>query len=213
MISELFPLWESQHLWVRTLEQLQMFGAALAIVIPLGIMIGVLLYRRPGLSGMVFLALNVVETIPEIPLLVLLIPIVGIGAPAVIAACVLYSLLPLARNTHTGLSHVRKEYIETGSALGLQENEMLSIIRFPLALPLVMGGVRISVIFCMGVVTLGGLIGAGGLGAPLQTGISFQNTPLILLCTVWIAILALVADGCVGALETAISTRYGEGHG
>lgn len=189
-----------------------MFGTALLIVVPLGLIAGVLVYRRPGWSQALFQVLNVVETIPEIPLLVLLIPLTGIGAPAVIAACVLYSLLPLARNTYTGLSHVQGEYIEAGTALGLREREMLRLIRFPMALPLVMGGIRITTIFCMGIVTLGGLIGAGGLGAPLQTGISFQNTPLVLLCTALIC-LALAADGCIAGLQALLRERYGGADG
>jgi osmoprotectant transport system permease protein len=204
-------LWAAQEMGVRTLEHLAMFAAALAIVIPAGAGGGVLLYRRPRAAEAVFGVLNVVETIPELALLVLLVPLVGIGAPAVIAACILYSLLPVTRSTYTGLSHVRREYLEVGEALGLREGEMLRHVRLPLSLPLVMGGVRIAVIFCMGIVTLGGLVGAGGLGAPLQVGISFRNTPLILLCSGWIAVLALLADGAVGALEGAARRRFGGG--
>jgi osmoprotectant transport system permease protein len=211
VIGDALALWAAQEMGARTLEHLAMFAAALAIVVPAGAGGGVLLYRRPRAAEAVFGVLNVVETIPELALLVLLVPLVGIGAPAVIAACVLYSLLPVARTTFTGLAHVRREYLEVGEALGLREMEMLRHVRLPLSLPLVMGGIRIAVIFCMGIVTLGGLVGAGGLGAPLQVGISFRNTPLILLCSGWIAVLALLADGAVGALEGAARRRFGGG--
>ncbi|KAF5063863.1 Glycine betaine/carnitine/choline transport system permease protein OpuCB [anaerobic digester metagenome] len=209
MIGDLLALWIDQEMGLRTLEHLAIFGVSLMLVIPAGAAIGVLLYRRPHMAEVAFSWLNVVETMPELALLVLLIPLVGIGTPAVIAACVLYSLLPVSRSAYTGLSHVRREFIEVGEALGLRESEMLRYVRLPLSLPLLAGGIRIAVIFCMGIVTLGGLVGAGGLGAPLQAGISFRNTPLILLCSGWIAILALLADGVVGALERGARRRYG----
>lgn len=190
-----------------------MVGASLMLVVPAGVGTGAMLYRRPRLAGLAFGLLNVVETVPELALLAILVPVVGIGAPAVVAASVLYSLLPLARNTTTGLAHVRRDYLEVAEALGLDEGETLRLVRFPLALPLVAGGVRTAVIFCMGIATLGGLVGAGGLGAPLQAGISFNNTPLILLAAAWIAVLALLADAGMAALETRARARYGGGDG
>ncbi|TAJ44298.1 ABC transporter permease [Methanofollis fontis] len=194
----------------RTVEHLSMFAAALSVSVVIGIGLGILLYRRQRYSGSVFALLNVLETFPDLALLALLIPFVGIGAMPTVIASILYSILPIARNAYTGLISVGREQIEVATAIGLTEHEVLTQIRIPLALPLVAGGIRIAVVFTMGIVTLGGLIGAGGLGVPLQTGI-FNNIPeIILLAGAWVGLLAVILDGVAGLIEKRFQRRYGE---
>jgi osmoprotectant transport system permease protein len=210
MLSDILTLWTRYSLTARTLEHLTMFGIALTFALIIGIMVGVLLYRHEKYAGPVLNFLNVVETFPDLALLVLLIPFVGIGAAPTIVACVLYSILPIARNAYTGLTHVSREHIDVAEALGLTGNEILLYIRIPLALPLIAGGIRIAIVFTMGIVTLGGLIGAGGLGAPLQTGI-FANIPmLIVIAGIWVGILAVILDGLAGIAEAWLAGRFGE---
>lgn len=211
LIISLQDLWKAYDLTLRTAEQLTMFSIALTVTLTIGITLGVLFFSSFQARAAGFAALNIVEMIPDIALLILLIPLVGIGVPPTITAAVLYSLLPVARNTTAGLSGVSSDLIETARAIGMTGNEILLRVRFPLALPLVAAGVRIAAIFCMGVVTLGGIIGAGGLGAPLQTGITTSNDLLILLTGSWIAVLAVTMDSLAAIITRFLSIRYGGG--
>lgn len=211
LIVSLQDLWSAYDLTQRTVEQLTMFSIALTVTLTIGITLGVLFFSSFQARAAGFAALNIVEMIPDIALLILLIPLVGIGVPPTITAAVLYSLLPVARNTTAGLSGVSSDLIETARAIGMTGNEILFRVRFPLALPLVAAGVRIAVIFCMGVATLGGIIGAGGLGAPLQTGITTSNDLLILLTGGWVAVLAVTMDSIAAIITRFLSIRYGGG--
>ncbi|WP_048147819.1 ABC transporter permease [Palaeococcus ferrophilus] len=202
-------VWESQNLTQRTLEHLRMFGIALALSIIIGVLLGLYLYRRPKLAPLAFNVLNILETVPTLALLVLLLPLLGLGEKPTIAASVIYSILPIARNTYTGLTSVERSYIEVAEAIGLNEREILLRVRLPLALPLIAAGIRIAVVFTMGVVTLGGLIAAGGLGAPLQTGIHLYNRNIIIVTGLWVGVLALILDGVAAMVEKYLRGRYG----
>jgi osmoprotectant transport system permease protein len=207
--AEIIRVWNTQMLSLRTLEHLYMFFFALFFSILIGVFIGVLTYRNPKLADPVLNGLNVVETVPDMALLVLLLPIFGIGAAPTIVASILYSLLPIARNTYTGLSNVPREYIEIAEALGLTHQDILLRVRFPLSLPLIAGGIRIAVVFTMGVVTLGGLIAAGGLGAALQNGIQLYDMATIFVTGAWVGLLAVLLDGVAGVIESILKKRYG----
>jgi osmoprotectant transport system permease protein len=186
-----------------------MFVTSLFFSILIGVFIGTLTYRNKKLADPTFNGLNIVETIPDVALLVLLLPVLGIGSKPTIAACILYSILPIARNTYTGLSSVPREYIEIAEALGLTSREILFKVRFPLSLPLIAGGIRIAVVFTMGVVTLGGLIAAGGLGAALQNGIQLYDMGTILVTGAWVGLLAVFLDWSAGTIESMLKKRYG----
>ncbi|KPU63988.1 glycine/betaine ABC transporter permease [Thermococcus sp. EP1] len=201
-------VWESQKLTQRTIEHLRIFSISLLLAILIGVALGLFLYRRPKLASLTLNILNVVETIPTLALLVLFLPILGIGEKPTIAASVLYSILPIARNTYTGLTTVERSYLEVAEAIGLSDREILMKVRFPLALPLIAAGVRIAVVFTMGVVTLGGLIAAGGLGAPIQTGIHLYDKEIIIVAGLWVGILALLLDGIAALIEKYLRRRY-----
>lgn len=202
-------VWHSYDLSLRTMQHLHMFAVAFTITLIAGISLGVLFFFSTNARVAGISTLTIIEMIPDIALLILLIPVIGIGVPPAISAAVLYSLLPVSRNTVTGLLNVSPRYIETARAVGLTERETMVRIRFPLALPLIFAGVRIAVIFCMGVVTLGGIIGAGGLGAPLQTGITTGNDLLILVAGCWVTFLAVSMDTTAWGISRLVSSRYG----
>ncbi|QSZ68165.1 ABC transporter permease [Methanofollis aquaemaris] len=205
----MLELWQDYNLTARTVEHLAMFSVALLLSMIIGFAVGVLLFRKRKYAGVSFAALNTVETFPDLALLAILIPLLGIGAVPTVFACVLYSILPIARNTYTGLTSVSAGHVGAAESIGLTEREVLLHIRVPLALPMLAGGVRIAVVFTMGIVTLGGLVGAGGLGVPLQTGI-FNNIPaLILLSGAWVGLLAVLFDGVAAAIEHRLNRRYG----
>ncbi|HIJ07615.1 MAG TPA: ABC transporter permease [Methanocalculus sp.] len=209
VIDEITAVWITYHLTERTIEHLWIFSIALIAAIAAGVAIGLFIYRRRRYASPVFSTLNAVETFPDIALLVLLIPLAGIGTVPTIIACVLYSILPIARNTYTGLISVSPELLEVGRAMGLSERFILLKIRFPLAFPMIAGGIRIAIVFTMGIVTLGGIFGAGGLGAPLQTGINLIRPDIIFVAGIWVGILAVILDGIAGGIEASLKRRFG----
>lgn len=185
-----------------------MFSIALVLSICIGVIAALLVYSNPRIANIWFNILNVIETIPELALFIFLLPILGLGERPTIAACVLYSILPIMRNTYTGLAHIGKEYIEIAQAIGLTKNEILIKIRLPMALPLISGGIRVAVVYIMGIITLGGLIAAGGLGVPLQAGIHQYNIPAIIIASFWVGTLGVVFDGIAWIIENRLSRRY-----
>ncbi len=209
MFEAIITVWNNGDLTFRTIEHLTMFIIALLIASLFGILLGILIYQRTRLADITLNILNIIETIPGIALLFILIPLFGLGFIPTIMACVLYSLLPVARNTYTGLTSVNKEYIEVAHAMGLSPHEILQKVRIPLSLPLIIGGIRIALVFTMGVVTLGGLVAAGGLGAAIMTGISQLNKPLIAISALWVGVLSLVFDGIAASIEKTLKRRYG----
>ncbi len=209
VLDEIAAVWINYNLTERTIEHLFLFSIALIAAIIVGVAIGLLIYRRRRYAPPVFSSLNAIETFPDIALLVLLIPLVGIGTVPTIIACVLYSILPIARNTYTGLISVSPELLEVGRAMGLSERFILLKVRFPLAFPMIAGGIRIAIVFTMGIVTLGGIFGAGGLGAPLQTGINLIRPDIIFVAGIWVGILAVILDGIAGGIEASLKRRFG----
>jgi osmoprotectant transport system permease protein len=186
-----------------------MFSIALFLSIIIGVLVGVFIYMKPKTANPVLNFLNIVETIPDLALIVLLLPILKLGAGPTIAACVLYSILPIARNTYTGLKNVDDQYTYVAQAIGLSPREALLKVRIPMSLPLIAGGIRIALVFCMGVVTLGGLVAAGGLGTVLQNGIQLYQKDAILVAGLWTGLLAVLLDGFAGLIEKKLHERYG----
>jgi osmoprotectant transport system permease protein len=185
-----------------------MFSVALIISIFIGVSLAILVYNNPRLANLWFNVLNVIETIPELALFIFLLPILGLGEKPTIAACVLYSILPIMRNTYTGLAYVSSEYVEIARAIGLTKNEILVKIRLPMALPLISGGIRVAVVYIMGIATLGGLIAAGGLGVPLQAGIYRYDIPAIIIAALWVGALGVFFDFIAWIIENRLARRY-----
>jgi osmoprotectant transport system permease protein len=208
MINTIINIWFEKNLSIKTIEHLSMFGIALILAIIIGVIIGLYIFRYPKLANVFFNILNVVETIPTIALLIILIPVFGIGSSPTIAACVLYSILPIARNTYTGISSVDKKYIEIADGVGLTKKEILFKVRIPLSLPLIIGGIRIAIVFTMGVVTLGGLIAAGGIGESIQSSIATLDIDAIIVAALWVGFLAVLFDGIAGYIEKILQRRF-----
>jgi len=185
-----------------------MFLISIVISIIIGVFLGILVYHNRKLSEITINFFNVMETIPTLALLVLLIPFFGIGTRPTIVASVIYSILPIMRNTIVGLRSIPNYLLEVALSLGLSNRDILVKIRIPLSLPLIIAGIRIAVVFTMGVVTLGGLIAAGGLGAPIQTGIHLYDKNIILIAGIWVGILAIMFDSLFSVVEKLLKKRY-----
>jgi osmoprotectant transport system permease protein len=185
----------------RTAEHLAMVGLSLGAAVLFALPLGVLAYRAPRFGRVAFTVADVLQTVPALALLVFLIPWLGIGYAPAIVALFLYSLLPILRNTHAGLADIPRDLRESAEALGLSASARLRYIELPLAARSILAGIKTAAVINVGTATLGALIGAGGYGQPILTGIRLDDLSLILEGAVPAALLALIAQVIFGALE------------
>ncbi|MFT5438673.1 MAG: osmoprotectant transport system permease protein [Alphaproteobacteria bacterium] len=191
----------------RTLEHLAMVGISLAAAILTAIPLGIFAARHAGLGQFLLGMTGIAQTIPSLALLVFMIPFFGIGAAPAIAALFLYSLLPIVRNTHAGLTGIPASLLDSALALGLPPSGRLRLVELPLALPSILAGIKISAVINIGTATLGALIGAGGYGQPILTGIRLDNMALILEGAIPAALFALLAQGLFELIERKLVPR------
>jgi osmoprotectant transport system permease protein len=182
----------------------------LAIALPLGIGAGVFITLYERASTPVLWFAGVLLTIPSIALFGVLVPVLGIGAPPVIAALVAYSLLPIIRNTHVGLTRADGSAMEAGTGLGMTRWQRLRRVQFPVALPVMMAGIRNAVVILVGLAAIGAFIGGPGLGTLIFYGINNGNTAMIVVTTVVLSGLALAFDYGLAVVEEALRLRNGE---
>jgi osmoprotectant transport system permease protein len=189
---------DPMQVWRRigraTLEHLVLVGISLAAAIAVAIPLGIAAYLYRGIGQVVLAVVGVVQTIPALALLVFMIPLLGIGAVPAMAALFLYSLLPITRNTHAGLAGIAGPIRQSALALGLGTADRLVRIELPLAAPLILAGIKTAAVINVGTATLGALIGAGGYGQAILTGIRLDDVGLILEGAVPAAVLALAAQ-------------------
>lgn len=185
----------------RSAEHLAMVSISLVAAVLIAIPLGVTAYRRPRLAKVVFAIVDVLQTLPALALLVFLIPWLGIGYAPAIVALFLYSVLPILRNTHAGLSNIPRDLRESALALGVSPTAQLRFIELPLAARSILAGIKTAAVINVGTATLGALIGAGGYGQPILTGIRLDDTGLVLEGAIPAALLALLVQALFGAFE------------
>jgi len=185
----------------RTEEHLGLVAVSLSAALCVALPLGVLAARWPRLGAIVLGATGVLQTIPSLALLVFMIPILGIGAPPAVAALFLYSLLPIVRNAHAGLTGIPAPLRESAEALGLSPRARLWHVELPLASPSILAGIKTSAVINVGTATLGAVIGAGGYGQPILTGIRLDNVGLILEGAVPAALLAVAVQALFAGIE------------
>jgi osmoprotectant transport system permease protein len=178
----------------RTVEHLFLVGVSLLAALLIGLPLGVVAGKSPHVGRVVLGAVGVVQTIPSLALLVLFIPIMGIGALPAMAAIFLYSLLPIVRNTATGLTDISPGLRESAEALGLPPGARLRLVELPMASRAILAGIKTSAVLNVGTATIGALIGAGGYGQPILTGLRQSDHALILEGALPAAALALLLD-------------------
>lgn len=191
----------------NTGEHLYLVGISLFCAIIAAIPLGILAAKKPKLEQLVLSVTGILQTIPSLALLVFMIPLFGIGAVPAMAALFLYSLLPVVRNTHSGIKNISPELRESAIAMGLSDAFILKKIELPLALPTILAGIKTSAVINVGTATLGALIGAGGYGQPILTGIRLDSMPLILEGAIPAALLALAVQGVFDLIEKYLTIR------
>ena len=190
-----------------TLQHLALVGISLPLAIVLAVPLGILAARRRRLGQVVIGLTGILQTVPSLALFVFMIPLFGIGAEPAIAALFLYSLLPIVRNTHSGLSDIPGPIRESALALGLSPAAMLLRIELPLCTRPILAGIKSAAVINVGTATLGALIGAGGYGQPILTGIRLDDIGLIMEGAIPAALLALVMQGVFELIERALTPR------
>lgn len=209
-MDEFFLIRYSEEIWRRSGEHLFLVAIAITIATTVGIPLGILITRKPQLSSAILGVANILQTVPSLALFGFLIsvPIIGgIGAVPAIFALTLYALLPIIRNTYTGIVGVDPAIREAGRGMGMTDWQLLSQVEIPLAMGVILAGVRVSTAISVGTATIAAAIGAGGLGALIFQGISMVNNQLILAGAVPAAAIALIADGAIGWIEHQLTVK------
>ncbi|MGD6818870.1 osmoprotectant update ABC transporter permease/substrate-binding subunit OpuFB [Metabacillus sp. 84] len=191
------------QLWTALLEHIQISFIALLIAVVITIPLGIFLTRRTKLAEGVIGVTAVLQTIPSLALLGLLIPLVGIGVVPAVIALVIYALLPILRNTYTGIKEVDPSLVEAARGMGMNNRKRLFKVELPLALPVIMAGIRTAMVLIVGTTTLAALIGAGGLGKLILLGIDRNDNMLIILGAIPAALLAILFDVLLRVAEKA----------
>jgi osmoprotectant transport system permease protein len=188
-------MWQqSDKLVIQTLQHIGLTFISLFAAVLVGLPLGILIARKKELSGTVLGVAGVLQTIPSIALLGFMIPLLGIGAKPAIVALFLYALLPIIRNTYTGITGVNTAVKEAAAAMGMSKWQTLFKVELPLAMPVIIAGIRTATVINVGVATLASYIAAGGLGEFIFGGISLNNTNMILAGAIPAALLALFFD-------------------
>lgn len=205
-----FAIENADQLQELLIQHIVITAETIAIALPIGVALGVYITYNETASTVVLWLASIAMTLPSIALFGILIPFLGIGSPPVIFALVLYSQLPIIRNTYTGMSEIDAATQEAGEALGMTQMQKLKKIQLPMALPIILAGIRNAIVIVIGVAAVGAYIGAGGLGKMIFRGIRLGDAQMIVVSTIVVTLLALVVDYGIGFVENVLRLRNGE---
>lgn len=186
-----------EHLFISLVS----LGLGILVALPLGI----LLSKHEKISNGVMRVASVLQTVPSFALLALMIPVFGVGKMTAISALFIYSLLPILRNTFLGLTSVTPSIVDAAKGMGMEERQILLKVKIPLALPVIMAGIRLSAVYVLAWTTLAAYVGAGGLGDFIFNGLNNYVPPMIIWGTIPITLLALATDHLLRKLEERLS--------
>jgi osmoprotectant transport system permease protein len=205
-----FLLRNRGEVFERLIEHVGLVGASMAISLAIGLPLGVALVRRVKLQRWVIGVANVLQTIPSLALFGFLIPVPwigGVGASTAIVALSLYAVLPILRNTCTGIAEVDPAVVESARGMGMTPRQVLWQVQLPLAAPVLLAGIRVATAICIGITTIAAAIGAGGLGVFIFRGLAMVNNQVILAGAIPAAGLAIAADYGLGYFQRRIARR------
>lgn len=194
-------------LLTQTVQHITLAGSAVLLAILVAVPLGVGLTRVTRIAEPVMSVIGLLQTLPSVALLAFMIPLLGIGRPPALAALFLYALLPILRNTYTGIRGVAPAAIEAGRGMGMTSMQLLFMVELPLSFRVIMSGVRMSTVLIIGWATLAAFIGGGGLGDTIMLGFYMIAPPYILAGGGLVTILALLADFGLGRLEKNVTPR------
>lgn len=190
-----------------TIEHLQITGISIITAIVIGVPLGIIVTRYKRLADPILASANIFQTIPSIAFFGILIPFMGIGKETAILVLFLYALLPIIKNTYTGINEVSSSLIDAGRGMGMTNFQILRMVELPQSLAVIMAGVRIATVINIGSATIAAYIGAGGLGELIFKGIQMYRNDMILVGAILAALLAVVADKLLGYVEHKLTPR------
>jgi len=196
-----FIIEQQEKLFTQIIQHLGLTFLSLILAIIVGVPLGILIARKKTLSSLVLGTAGILQTIPSIALLGFMIPAFGIGAKPAIIALLIYALLPIIRNTYTGITGVDPSVIEAAKAMGMNKSQLLFKVQLPLAMPVIIAGIRTAAVINVGVATLASFVAAGGLGEFIFGGISLNNTNMILAGAIPAALLAILLDQTIAVVQ------------
>ncbi len=205
-----FMMQNREQVLELTWEHLRLVGVSTLLAVMVGLPLGIMIARWPRWNKPVLAGANIIQTIPSLALFGVLLPVPWLGARAdrlAILALTLYALLPVIRNAYTGIRGVDPAVVEAGRGMGMTDSQLLWRVELPLALSVILSGVRLAVVISVGLATIAAAIGAGGLGEFIFRGLAMVNNDLILAGAVPAAVLALSADVGLGWVERRLRPR------
>ncbi|MFB3922519.1 MAG: ABC transporter permease [Terriglobia bacterium] len=191
-------------------QHIALVGISMLVATAMGIPLGILLTRRKSLRRWVLGGANITQTIPSLALFGFLIPVPiigGIGSRTAIVALALYALLPIIRNTYVGIQGVDRAVIEAGRGMGMTDRQLLWRVELPLAMGVILAGVRVATVISVGIATIAAAVGAGGLGMYIFRGVGMVNNQVILAGAIPAACLAVLADFSLGWAEHRLAVK------
>lgn len=209
LLKEILQIYMERREWFLELfgQHLKIAGIAIVLAGIMGLLLGIFIAEKEFMAPVILTLANIFYTIPSISLLGILIPFTGIGDKTAIIALTLYGLMPMIRNTYTGICGVSQEIIQAARGMGSTDIQILWRIKLPLALGVILAGVRNMVVMTLSVTAIAAFIGAGGLGVAIYRGITIYNPALTFAGSVLIALLALIVDLLLGILENYVKKR------
>lgn len=202
-----FLKYRGPEIFKLTGEHMKITGVAVFLAILVGVPLGIYITKNKKVTNVILSTANIFQTLPSLALFGLIIPIMGIGFKPAIFVLFLYALLPIIKNTYIGINNIDPSIIEAGRGMGMTKTQILTMVEIPLALPIIMGGIRISTVINIGTATIAALIGAGGLGEFIFKGISMGNNNLILAGAIPTALLAISVDFILGIVEKKLTPQ------
>lgn len=189
------------------IEHLQITGTAVLFAIIIGVPMGIFITRHRVLASPILAIANIFQTIPSIAFFGLLIPILGIGQKTAVLVLFLYALLPIIKNTYTGIREVSPFMVDAGKGMGMTSFQILRMVELPQSLPVIMAGIRVATVINIGTTTIAAYIGAGGLGELIFTGIQLYRHEMILAGAIPAAFLAITVDYLLGLVEQKLTAK------
>lgn len=202
-----FMIKNSNMIFRLILEHLQLTGTAILTAITIGVPLGIAITRYKRLADPVLAIASIFQTIPSIAFFGILIPLMGIGKKTAILVLFLYALLPIVKNTYTGIKEVSPFMIDAGRGMGMTNRQILRMVELPQSLSVIMAGVRIATVINIGTTTIAAYIGGGGLGELIFRGIQMYRNEMILAGAIPAALLAIIADKILGYVELRLTPK------
>lgn len=204
-------IYELERNWpllkIAFVEHLQMVLISVGIGILISVPLGILLTRMPKVAKKVLAVVGILQTVPSMVMFGIMLPLTGIGKTTAIIVLTIYSILPILRNTYTGISEVPDNYIEAATGMGMSSIQILFRVELPIALPVMVSGIRLSCVYIISWATIAAMIGGGGLGDLIYTGLARYNHAIVLLGTIPSSLLAIFTSFLIGQVAKLVTPK------